>query len=185
MNAGRINPAGNTISVSHDRCTKACSSDKRQLWWALSEIPQKYWGETFANPSPRSRPWGSTTGSYLEKPRDESGETRKSPPLLAPHSRDFPPEPKFSGSLSERRWLKTVSRHKLWFKVRGVEGMNTVRHLGREDYVTYFWFARRRMSDREQMPLVLCRIQYQAHTHTCTINILAHLASISPPSTSN
>ena len=31
LNAGRINPAENTMSESRDRCTKACSGDKRQL----------------------------------------------------------------------------------------------------------------------------------------------------------
>lgn len=91
MNAGRINPAGNTMSVSHDRCTKACSSDKRQLWWALSGTPQKHWRETFANPSHGSRPLGPTTGPYFEKPREKSGETRKSPsPPGTPLKRLFP-----------------------------------------------------------------------------------------------
>lgn len=93
MNAGRINPVGNTMSASHDRCTKACSTDKRQLWWALSGIPQKHWGETFANPSPGSRPPGPRTGSYLEKPMEKSGETRKSPSPPGTPLEKLSPEP--------------------------------------------------------------------------------------------
>lgn len=110
MNAGRIKPAGITClpalmgapkraAVIKGNCIGLCQE-------SLRNTERK-------RPSPSSRPPGPTTGSYLEKPREKSGETRKIPSLPGTPSRDFSSEPKFSGPLPERLRLTNVSGHKL------------------------------------------------------------------------
>lgn len=78
LNAGRINPARSTMSASPDRCTKACSGDKRPSWCSLSGILRDSEGKHLPTLL-LARPLEPHHRILPREAEKKSGETGKSP----------------------------------------------------------------------------------------------------------